>query len=144
MAEDLIINDRVTLPARDLSWFAVRASGKGGQNVNKVSSKVVLSFHVGRSSALSAAEKSRLRKLVGYAHLNTRDVITISSDHTRSQTQNLADARSRLRSLVIAALVKPKKRIATSPSRAAKQRRLENKRRQSQKKRNRSRQGFSD
>jgi ribosome-associated protein len=136
MASDLRIDARVTIPGRDLSWTAVRSSGPGGQNVNKVSTKVVLRFDLRGTSALNEAVKARVRVL-GRGRLDADGNIVIASQQTRNRLKNLEDARHRLAELIRAALVEPKRRRATKPSRAVKERRLRDKRHHSEKKRDR-------
>ena len=135
--EPLPIDDRVTLPSSDLSWSAARASGPGGQNVNKVATKVTLRFDLAQSEALSSAQKRRLRHLAG-RRLTSDGAIVVSAQAERSQRQNLDRARETLRRLVRRALRPQKRRVATKPSRAQKRRRLQDKRRQSEKKRGRA------
>jgi len=127
-SKDLVIHDRLTVPARDLSWSASRASGPGGQNVNKVSTKVTLRFDLRGTEALTRAQKLRLRKLAG-KRIDAQGSLVINAQAERSQKQNLERARDRLRKLIGKALVPPKRRVATKPSRAAKRKRLESKRR---------------
>ena len=124
-------------------WAAVRASGPGGQNVNKVSSKVELRFDFEASAALAASVKTRLRALAQH-RLDGDGRILIVSQVTRNQPQNLADARQRLAELIAQALVVPKRRRKTKPSRAAKRARLQDKRANSQKKQGRSRSSSDD
>ena len=132
--EPLVISSRITLPASDLSWSAARSGGPGGQNVNKVATKVDLRFDLEGTDALPEWVKDRLRQLA------TRDaegrVIVVSSE-TRSQATNLEDARERLVELVKRAMQRPKRRKRTKPSRGAKRRRLEAKRRNAEKKKRR-------
>lgn len=134
MPKDLYIDDRVTIPGSDLEWTAVRSQGPGGQNVNKVSTKVDLRFDLVGCEVLSASVKERIKKV---ARLDAMGRVMISSQVTRNRTANLTDARERLAALIRAALVPPKRRRATKPSHGAKRRRLESKRRQSEKKRQR-------
>ena len=133
----------LVIPERELVWAAVRSSGPGGQNVNKVSSKVELRFDFEASSVLSSSVKTRLRALA-VNRLDADGRILIVSQVTRNQPQNLEDARQRLAGMIAQALVVPKKRRPTRPSKAAKRRRVENKRVQSQKKQNRARKTHDD
>ena len=133
----------VVVPERELVWAAVRSSGPGGQNVNKVSSKVELRFDLEASAALSASAKARLRALARH-RLDGDGRILIVSQVTRNQPKNLLDARERLAELIARALVVPKARRATKPSRAAKRARLNDKRANSAKKQNRSRKASDD
>ena len=135
--DDLVVNDRVIIPARDLSWSAVRASGPGGQNVNKVATKVLLRFDLRATDALNNAQKTRLRNLAG-RRLDQTGAVIVTAQAERSQRQNLARARGGLRRLIAKALLVPKRRRATKPSAGAKRRRLDDKRRQGEKKRARA------
>lgn len=134
MPTDLLINQRVTIPGAELSWTAVRSSGPGGQNVNKVSSKVDLRFDLPASEALGPAAKERLRAI---ARLDADGRVVVTSQVTRNRVRNLADARERLAALIRQALIEPKNRKATKPSRAVHRRRLDSKRKQSDKKKQR-------
>lgn len=123
MSMPLVIDAKVTLPGHDLEWTAVRASGPGGQNVNKVSSKIELSFDFEGSVALSEPVKGRLRTIAKNT-LDAEGRVLITSQKTRDQAKNLADAREKLKELVQKALVVPKKRKPTKPTKGSKVRRL--------------------
>jgi len=141
--EDLVVRPNLTIPQRELVWVAVRASGPGGQNVNKVSSKVELRFDFEASAVLSASVKTRLRKLAEH-RLDAEGRVLFVSQVTRNQLQNLADARARLSDLIGKALVVPKARRATRPSKAAKRRRVADKRVVAAKKQSRARKAHDD
>jgi ribosome-associated protein len=123
MSSPLIINDKITLPGSDLEWTAVRASGPGGQNVNKVASKIELTFDFEATVALADPAKDRLRELAKN-QLDAEGRILVKSEKTRDQGKNLADARDKLKELITKALVVPKARKATKPSKTQKAKRL--------------------
>ncbi len=139
----LTINERLTIPGRDLSWTAARSSGPGGQNVNKVATKVTLRFDLHRTDTLTQAEKRRLRKLAG-RRLDAEGCVLVSAQAERSQSQNLERARATLRRLILQSLVEPKRRVSTKPSKSQRRKRLKDKRRQSEKKQGRARVGRED
>jgi len=139
----LLVAPGVAVPDRELKWAAVRASGPGGQNVNKVSSKVELRFDFEVSTALSQAVKARLRKLAEH-RLDREGRVVIVSQATRNQAQNLGEARARLAALIASALVVPKRRRPTGPTRAAERARVQGKRLLSKKKQIRSQRDGDD
>ena len=119
----LVVDSRITLPDRDLSWHAVRASGPGGQNVNKVSSKVELLFDLRGTEALTPDEKARVAAHAKNA-IDGEGFLHVGSQATRDQRQNLEDAREKLAELLRRALFVPKKRRKTKPTRGSVERRL--------------------
>ncbi|WP_298676884.1 alternative ribosome rescue aminoacyl-tRNA hydrolase ArfB [uncultured Lentibacter sp.] len=119
----LTITDEIEIADWEISENFVRSSGPGGQNVNKVSTAVELRFEAARSPALPPAVKARLRKLAG-RRWTKEGAIVLQVEDTRSQARNREIARERLAELVRAALVKPKRRIATKPTYGSQKRRL--------------------
>ena len=132
-SEALVITAEITLPSADLVWTAVRASGPGGQNVNKVSSKVALRFNLAGTTALPEAVRARLQRLCA-SRLDAGGWLMIASQKTRDQSRNLEDCRARLKALVLRVLEAPKPRKPTRPSLGAKLRRLDAKKQTSARK----------
>jgi ribosome-associated protein len=122
-----VMADSALPPAAELEFRYVRASGPGGQNVNKVSTAVELRFDIASSPTLSDDVKARLRRLAG-RRVSAEGVLLIDARRFRTQEANRRDAVARLGDLLRAALVKPKKRVATRPTRASKERRIAGKR----------------
>ena len=114
------------LDENELSFSFIRASGPGGQNVNKVSSAVQMRFDARASPSLTNAVSVRLQKLAG-ARLTLDGVIVITARRFRAQERNRADAIERLSALIAKAAVEPVKRRPTRPTKAAKERRLRTK-----------------
>ena len=126
MSERIFIKDGLSLAAEELEEKFIRASGPGGQNVNKVSSAVELRFDVANSPSLPGYVKANLARQA--AHLMTQDgVLVMHVQSHRTQMRNREEAIERLVALILKATYRPKKRIATKPTRASKQRRMDNK-----------------
>ena len=136
MADPILVAPGVVVPAAALSWQATRSSGPGGQNVNKVASKVELRVEMDRIEGLSAPARSRLASLAG-GRLDAEGRLLLTSQRTRDQRRNLEDAREKVRALVRRALVRPRPRRPTRVTASAKAARLARKRRRSDVKRGR-------
>jgi ribosome-associated protein len=138
VSDDLIrIGSGAVIDPRELQWRFVRASGPGGQNVNKVATAVQLRFDAARAAGLAPAVRERLRRLAG-RRMSRDGVIVIDARRFRTQERNRDDALERLVALVRAACAAPKPRRRTKPTLAAKRRRLEQKRQQADRKRRRA------
>ena len=134
--EGLEVAPGLRVPAEELRFTAARAGGPGGQNVNKVASKVQLAFDVAKSPSLSEAQRARLLEALA-PRLTKEGVLRVQASQHREQGRNLEDARRRLAALLSAALERPRTRRATRPTRASNRRRLDAKRRRSETKRER-------
>ncbi len=139
----LVVRPGLEIPDADLEVAFIRSAGPGGQNVNKVASAVQLRFALDANTTLRDDVKQRLRALAGQRATDAGEILITSREH-RSQEQNRREAEERLLDLVRRALVAPKKRYATKPTRASKERRLESKTRKQGTKRLRSKVRFED
>jgi len=137
----LSIRDSIQIPEDELIERFVRSAGPGGQNVNKVASAVELRFDVALSRALPDAVRARLLARRD-RRLTAEGVLVIQANRFRDQGKNREDARARLAALIEAATHVPKRRVATRPTRASKERRIETKKNRSTIKRTRSSRGW--
>ena len=134
----LKIDDKITIQSWELSEQFIRASGPGGQNVNKTSSAVELRFEAERSPSLSEPVKKRLKKIAGTKW--TKDgAIVLKCDETRHQVRNREIVLKRLKEMIKKSLITPKKRLATRPTLASNRRRLTAKKNRADLKSNRAR-----
>jgi ribosome-associated protein len=138
----LPITDSLALDEREFEERFVRASGPGGQNVNKVATAVELRFDIA-ASTLPAEVKARLKTLAG-SRLTSEGVLLIDSREHRTQAQNRDAARERLVALIVQATKRPRKRRPTRPSVASRERRLDSKKQRAQVKAHRGRSSSSD
>jgi ribosome-associated protein len=120
----IAVTDEISLDEGELEFTFIRASGPGGQNVNKVSSAVQMRFDARRSPSLADEVSARLQKLAG-SRLTLEGVIVITASRHRSQERNRADAVERLTALIAKAAAAPVKRRPTRPTRASRNHRLE-------------------
>jgi ribosome-associated protein len=118
--EPIVVSAEVVVPAGAVSVRAVRSSGPGGQNVNKVASRVELRIDLSGIEGLSAAARERLLGLAGGRRAADGRLL-VTSQRTRDQSRNLADARDKVRRLVAAALVEPSERRPTRPTKGSRE-----------------------
>jgi ribosome-associated protein len=133
----MIVNPSLALPLAEVELRASRSSGPGGQHANVTASRVEAVFEVGESASLSPSQRRRLRARYG-------DRVTAVAQEARSQARNRELALERLREKLAAGLTVPKRRRATKPSKAAREKRLESKRRASERKQARRRPTIED
>jgi ribosome-associated protein len=128
MPEPIVVSSTVRVPASAIEVNAVRSSGPGGQNVNKVSSKIELRVDLAQIAGLDPGARKRLGALTA-GKLDARGWLMVTSQLTRDQPRNLEDARAKVRDLVARSVVAPKRRRPTRASAGARERRLQVKKR---------------
>jgi len=140
---DLSVTKRFVIAQSELQWTAARSGGPGGQNVNKVNSKVTLKW---KPTTRPGFDGPWRRRFIAQNRnrINRDGEIVVQSERTRDQSRNLADAKARLVQWLLACRYPPKKRVATRPTAGSRRRRLENKRQKSEKKRLRRRPSMED
>jgi len=137
MSTDLRIGPTLTIPGNELTVTSTHSSGPGGQNVNKVATKIELRFDLEGSTSLSPSVKARLRALAGN-RFDAEGCLIVTSQATRNRVRNLVDAREKLAAMIREALVPPKPRRPTRPTLGSKLRRVADKRHDGEKKRTRT------
>lgn len=134
----LSVNSKITVPAREFDFTFSRSSGPGGQNVNKVNTKVTLHWDVTRTHSLPEAIQRRF--LAKYQRrINANGQLVIYSQRYRDQGRNVADCLDKLREMILSVATVPKARKATKPSKGSRERRLREKKSRSQTKQSRGR-----
>jgi ribosome-associated protein len=138
MPDPIRVNEAVTVPGAALALAFTRSSGPGGQNVNKVASKVELRVDLSRIEGLREDARRRLDTLTA-SRRDAQGRLLVTSQRTRDQSRNLEDARDKVRRLLVRALQPPRTRRATAPSAAAREQRLREKKSRAARKRARTR-----
>jgi len=134
---DIRVNDLITIPEAAVETKAVRASGPGGQNVNKLATKIQMRIDLGRIPGLQGEDLFRVREFLK-SRLDAEGRLLVMSQETRDQARNREDCAQKAAELLRAALFRPKVRRRTRPTHASKQRRIESKRYQADRLRNRA------
>ncbi len=129
----IVVNHRIHILAAELIWSFARSSGKGGQNVNKTSTKAVLKFNLLWTQSLPQDVRERALQVYG-SRLNSEGELTITSERHRSQDQHAKDCIEKLRFMILRVAEPPKPRIATKPKYSAKIKRVDTKKRHGEKK----------
>ncbi len=137
----LIITSDIVIPDEELEWKFIRSSGPGGQNVNKVASAAQLRFLLPLNVSLPVAARNRLRRLAGQKLIDDGSIL-FKSMSERSQEGNRRAAQGRLEALIRQALVEPKIRKKTRPTKGSKERRIDSKKRRGATKLERGRRGW--
>ncbi len=137
----LYVNGTLSIPRHELDVRVSRASGAGGQHVNKTSSRVEIFWNIAASPALTDEQRARLQTKLASRLTGDGSIRVVASD-MRSQTRNREIAEERLADLIARSLIVPRKRRATKPTKASKEARLDAKRRHSSKKRERGERSF--
>jgi ribosome-associated protein len=137
----LIIAPHIVIPDEELEWKFIRSSGPGGQNVNKVASAAQLRFLLPQNISLPVAARNRLRRLAGQKLIDDGSIL-FKAVSERSQEQNRRAALDRLTALIRAALVEPKIRKKTRPTKGSKERRIDSKKRRGATKQQRGAKGW--
>ena len=132
----LVINDKVQVPLNELVYTASRASGPGGQHVNTTDSRIQVRWNVRESAALTEAERARICKKLASRLTESGDLILASDTH-RSQRRNREEVTERLAVMLREALIPPKPRKKTKPTRASREKRLDEKRKKARTKQDR-------
>ncbi|MBI3857309.1 MAG: aminoacyl-tRNA hydrolase [Planctomycetes bacterium] len=125
---DIPVNERIVVPEAAIETKAVRSSGPGGQNVNKLATKIQMWIDLGRITGMTGEELLRVREFLK-SRLDSDGRLMVMSQETRDQARNREDCAAKAAGLLRAALVRPKVRRPTRPTRASKDRRIEAKRR---------------